>query len=306
MLWKKRRLAFHSFESSESVDLTLRDIKGAVQSSYPLILRTHAPSKKISNVHPVPVSACPRRSSSGAGINPRRRWSVPWFTAAENLWSRSFRRVPPVWEFVRGRSKRRKRARKREKEEERKGKRGRRKEREGYGRLSRMEGFNVANVYKYRHCTGAKGCIFHSLFVVAGPGFGIRTIVHFRGAICDRLASIGREEGEDETGGPVWPLKRSHDTGNISFRCTRSVSRETNRQRHRETVTRPLLYGLHTWAANLLPLWIFRRGFFNRGTPFWINRGITVKWEGRMKVEIIILLSTKLLKKKFVISRDNY
>lgn len=225
MLWKKRRLAFHSFEPSESVDLTLRDIKGAVQSLYPLILRTHAPSKKISNVHPVPVSACPRRSSSGAGINPRRRWSVPWFTAAENLWSRSFRRVPPVWEFVRGRSKRRKRARKREKEEERKEKRGRRKEREGYGRLSRMEGFNVANVYKYRHCTGAKGCIFHSLFVVAGPGFGIRTIVHFRGAICDRLASIGREEGERMR--PVGPFDLWNDP------TTRGTSRFDARVRCR-------------------------------------------------------------------------
>lgn len=102
-----------------------------------------APSKKISNVHPLPF-VCPRRSSSEARINPRRRWSVPWFTAAENLWSRSFRRVPPVWEFVRGRSKRRKRVgRKKEgrKEREKERKEKRRKwskkgeaerEREGY------------------------------------------------------------------------------------------------------------------------------------------------------------------------------
>ena len=128
-----------------------------------------------------------------------------------------------------------------------------------------MEGFNVANVYKYRHCTGAKGCIFHSLFVVASPGFGIRTIVHFRGAICDRLASIEWErERWRRRMRPVGPFDLWNDPttrGNISFRCTRSVSRETNRQRHRETVTRPLLYGLHTWPTNLLPLWIFRRDF---------------------------------------------
>lgn len=161
-----------------------------------------------------------------------------------------------------------------------------------------MEGFNVANVYKYRHCTGAKGCIFHSLFVVASPGFGIRTIVHFRGAICDRLASIRRGgEREGERMRPVGPFDLWNDPttrGNISFRCTRSVSRETNRQRHRETVTRPPLYGLHTWATNLLPLSIFRRDF----CPI-VGRNL-----GKIerKSEIIILLSNEiLLKKKFVL-----
>lgn len=52
-----------------------------------------------------------------------------------------------------------------------------------------------ACVYKYRHCTGAKGYIFHSLFVVAtatsvpGRVYAPATIVHSPTAICDRLAS---------------------------------------------------------------------------------------------------------------------
>lgn len=186
----------------------------------------------------------PRRSCSEARINPRRR-SVRWFTAAENLWSRSFRRVPSVWEFVRddrnegGRDQRKRKNQEKERskatqggeknvtgvERERKRDESGRWEK-GAERKSEKDGVlggwkDSTCVYKYRHCTGAKGYIFHSLFVVAtvtsvpARVYAPATIVHSPGAICDRLAST--ESRWHRWNRPVWPLKRSHGTANHSF-----------------------------------------------------------------------------------------
>lgn len=265
-----------------------------------------APSKKISNVHPLPF-VCPRRSSSEARINPRRRWSVPWFTAAENLWSRSFRRVPPVWEFVRGRSKRRKRVgRKKEgrKEREKERKEKRRKwskkgeaerEREGYRGWKDSTWPTFINIAIVR----APRAVFFIPYLLSR----VPASVYARSYILEARFATGwllSGEGggrEGERMRPVGPFDLWNDPttrGNISFRCTRSVSRETNRQRHRETVTRPPLYGLHTWATNLLPLSIFRRDF----CPI-VGRNLD---KIERKSEIIILLSNEiLLKKKFVL-----
>ena len=67
-----------------------------------------------------------------------------------------------------------------------------------------------------------------------GPGYTHwpRSYI-FERAICDRLASTEKADGTHRWNRPAWPLKRSHDTRNISFRgrgCTRSVSRETTRR----------------------------------------------------------------------------
>lgn len=132
----------HSFESSESVDspaslitslaivalspTLLQEISKAQSSpcillNLQLVKTAHTssprPRKKFLTSTPTPpASSSPKIQQRGSNKSTKERWSVPWFTAAENLWSRSFRRVPPVWEFVRGRSKRRKRARGRKKE----------------------------------------------------------------------------------------------------------------------------------------------------------------------------------------------
>lgn len=132
----------HSFESSESVNspaslitslaivalspTLLQEISKAQSSpcillNLQLVKTAHTssprPRKKFLTSTPTPpASSSPKIQQRSSNKSTKERWSVPWFTAAENLWSRSFRRVPPVWEFVRGRSKRRKRARGRKKE----------------------------------------------------------------------------------------------------------------------------------------------------------------------------------------------
>lgn len=209
---------------------------------------------------------CPRRSSSEARINPRRRrWSVRWwFTAAENLWSRSFRRVPPVWGICQGTIEALR-------ERERKGKKGGNEVKRGGGKREKerekdMEGYR-----------GWKDSTFINIAIVRAPRavFFIpyllsrlrytRTIVHFRGAICDRLAPIrGREKvgrrREPSPGLTSETIPRHGGTSRFDARVRCRVKRIGHR---RETVTRPLLYGLHTWSREpVASLSIFRRDFW--------------------------------------------
>lgn len=236
----------HSFESSESVDspaslitslaivalspTLLQEISKAQSSpcillNLQLVKTAHTssprPRKKFLTSTPTPpASSSPKIQQRGSNKSTKERWSVPWFTAAENLWSRSFRRVPPVWEFVRGRSKRRKRARGRKKE-------GKKKKRKWSKKAERerrdMEG--------YRGWKDSTWPTFINIAIVRAPRAvffipyllsRVPASVYARSYILEArfatgwLLSSERErevEGEDETGGPVWPLKRSHDTG---------------------------------------------------------------------------------------------